>query len=213
MKRLIFTLFFALLVGGASYADQIQYDTSAGSVFNCLNSASLTGCGTNAVTLGDTIVLTYVPAVTGVTVSFPNFPSSNTNFGNLVVSCLGGGTACGQVAVPTGLTLSIEINQTVPDVLSGIIPVGTISGSSLSGTSSSAFILWNQGTSVALIGTTLDDTYSIQNTLLGLSAPNSGGGQTSIQGQIVAAAAVPEPAISLLFASGLVAIGSIRRKR
>jgi hypothetical protein len=212
MKRLIFTLTFAVLATGASYADQILYDTTAGSVFNCLNSSALTGCGTNSVTIGNTIVLSYVPVSTGVSVTLPSNPSSNTNFGNLLVSCVGGGTACGSVAIPTGLTLTININQTGPDTLSGAIPVGTISGASISGNSSGAFILWNQGASVSFVGSSLDDTYSIQNPLLGLSAPNSGGGETTIQGQVLASS-VPEPAISLLFASGLVAVGTIRRKK
>jgi len=211
MKRLILPMLFGLLAAGASYADQIFYDTTTGSQFNCTATGSLTGCGTDTVTIGGVVQLTYQPGTSGAPgIGLLPPAQSNANFGSLVFSCVTN-TSCGPVDVPTGLTLTININQTGPDVVSGAIPVGTIEGSTISGTSSGAYIVWTN-TSVTLQGTTLTDTYAIQQTLLGLYAPNTGGGLTTIQGEIIAANA-PEPAISLLCASGLVLFGTMRFRR
>ena len=211
MKRSVITLLFTLLAATATYADTIHYDTTPGSVFNCTNSGSLAGCSTSQVTVGGTILLTYVPVSTSVDVFLPGTPSSNANFGNIVVSCVDLTNTCDAQSIAVGdLTFTLQINQTGPDVLNGTIAAATIFGS-IGGSNSAALIQWNNGTFVHLIGVTFDDTYSIQNTTLGLVAPSTGG-TTTIQGQVIAAA-VPEPAVSMLFATGLLAIGTIRRRK
>jgi hypothetical protein len=218
MKRYVFTLLFALLASTAIFADTIHYDTTPGSVFNCVNSGSLSGCSTSQVTIGGTVLLTYLPTVSSVDITLPGAPSSNANFGNIVVTCVDNTTTCAAQAIAQGaLTLTVNIHQTTADDLTGAIPSARIFGS-IGGASSSTVVQWNQGTSVDLLGTKYDDLYSIQNTTLGLVAPGSGG-TTTIQGQLQAApgtglpAPIPEPAISMLCAGGLMAIGAIRRRK
>ena len=211
MKRYGFTLLFALVASTVTYADTIHYDTTPGSIFNCVNSGSLSGCATSQVTVGGTILLTYVPTISSVDVFLPGNPSSNANFGNLVVTCVDNTNTCASQSIATGtLTLTVNVHQTGPDDLTGAIPDARIFGS-IGGSNSAALIQWNQGTSVELDGKVFKTIYSIQNTTLGLVAPATGG-TTTIQAQILAAA-VPEPAISMLFASGLLALGAFRRKK
>lgn len=216
MKLLRLIPLFALFAGGAAFANTIQYDTSAGSVFNCVSSGSVTGCGTNTITIGNTVVLSYLPTNSSVTVDPINAPSTYANLGNIQISCVDNSLTCPNQTLPGGLSLSITINQSQPDFLSGGIPVGTVVGS-IAGGSSNASIEWAPGSSVTLNGAVFDVTYAIVSPTLALSPPAScyGGhcGVTSIQGLITDPASVPEPAISMLFASGLVAIGSIRRRK
>lgn len=222
MERIVFTVLFGLMAISATFADMIKYDTTPGSVFNCVESGTLSGCGTGQVTLGNTILLTYVPAQnSSVEVILPGMASSNAQFGNIVITCVDRTTSCNSQSI-VGLTLRISIHQLLPNDLTGFIPDATISGT-IGGGSSAALIQWNQGTSVDLAGANLDNLYSIQNTTLGLVAP-AAGGTTTIQALIQAAAgtprpndaplsSVPEPAISLLLAGGLVAMGTVGRRK
>jgi hypothetical protein len=219
MKRLHFTLAFALLAGGASYATTINYDTAA-TVFGCTNVAgALAGCGTNEVTIGsstDAVVLLYQASTSSVDAS----PITFTNLGSLVVGCLNGGTACSSENL-SGITLNLEINQSVPGPTTptlGLI-TGALAGS-VSGSASGGFITFGTGASVQLTDGVVLTTYAIQGPFLSLPTPSdntcllncpaSPAGSTTIQGVITA---LPEPEISLLVASGLVAIGTFRRRR
>ena len=216
MKRLIFTLLAASLVTGASYAATVHYDTTAGSAFTCINSGSVTGCGTNQVIYGD-MILYYLPSNATLIAT----PSTFGNFGSILVGCLGGGTVCGPQSI-TGVSLTITINQISPDTLSQSIPAGSLNGN-ISGSSVSTTLQWTPGANVELDGPITFVNYSILNPNLGLVPPSndncgancpipSPAGKTSIQG-LITAATVPEPGVSLLVAGGLLALGSIRRRR
>jgi hypothetical protein len=222
MKTILLSTLLGLAASSASFATSIQYDTTVGSVFNCSPVVGMmTGCGTAQVTVGDTVVLTYVPAVTSADVTLPTYPSTNVQFGTVVVSCLDGTMTCAMQSIPlNSLTLTLNITQVSPDGgLVGAIPDARIFGA-IGGSSSAALMQWNSGSSVSLTGPTLTDIYSIQNLSLGLVAPTTGG-TTTIQAQLQAQAVsnfgtptpVPEPAISLLLAGGLLAAGTVGRKR
>ena len=224
MKRFALLVLFALAAAGLSFADVVNYDT-AQSYFACTNSATLTGCGQKQVTIGsgtDAVVLTYL----STTVTNLNaMPSSITNFGRLLVSCLNGGTACTSQSLGAGvLNFSIVINQTGPEALTGAIAAASITGL-FSGTSGFGFATWSQGSSSDLIGQNFDVKYAIllNNNRLGLVVPVSSNcsdpcpvsgpaGETSIQGQI-SVSSMPEPAVSLMLAGGLLALGVMRRRK
>jgi hypothetical protein len=217
MKRSIYTLCFALLASFASYGDVIQYDTNTGSQFNC-SGGNVTGCGTQQITIGGTMTLTYLPT-TGTSVSVDPYvdPTTFSNFGYLQFACVDGTTTCDPngLQLPSGLSLIIQVNQATPDSLDGTIPNGLLQGS-ISGSSSGAYIQWAPGASVVLQGAVDQVKYSILNPILGLTPPAScqgagNCGETTIQSEITEL--VPEPAVSLLMASGLVAIGTIRRRK
>ena len=216
MKLLSLIPCLALLGAGAVYADTIQYDTTAGSVFNCVNSASLSGCGTSQINIGGIISLTYLPTISSVGVDPILFPTTYANFGNLQFACIDETTTCGSQAMPLGLSLTININQGLPDLLSGSLPAGLIVGS-IAGASSNASIQWAPGSSLELEGTNYKVTYAIVSPFVTLSPPasctsGSSCGKTTIQGQITETV-IPEPAISLLCAGGLMAIGGLRLRR
>lgn len=183
-------------------AQQVTYSTTASQL--CVGSA---GCGVASQTIG---------GGTGVTLTFMGIASSTVNanpttfgsFGELVMACVGGGTACGSQSL-AGLNLYLNISQTLPTVGSGSISGGVMSGF-LSGTASSATITWSVPNGIN-IG---DITYSVLNNPLGLVPPAVNGGVTSVQAFITnRATVVPEPSTYALMSAGLIALFGIARQR
>jgi len=216
MKLLSLIPCLALLGAATVHANTIQYDTTAGSVFNCINSGSLTGCGTSQIQIGGVMALTYLPTLSSVSVDPVTFPTTFTSFGNLQFTCLDGTKTCGAQTLSAGVTLTININQSLPDFLTGSIGAGVLVGT-ISGGSSNASVQWTPGASVELFGTAYNVIYGIQSPTLSLPPPAScfsgNCGMTSIQGQITELSTVPEPAVSLLCAGGLLAMGGFRRRK
>ena len=222
MKRLALATLFTLMSAGATYASNIVYDTF-GTVFLCSNGVNVLGCGGDSITLGNAIKLSYTAIGTTVDAT----PATFANFGYLQVSCLDGTTTCASQPIPAGLTLALHIDQTAPNLNSGVVPGGTIFGA-LSGSGSSSPIRWGADGLIVFRGATDVVTYSFQDAFFVVVPPAScsGGecGQTTIQGVITdvpversvsSPASVPEPALSLLLASGLLAAsayGRLRRK-
>jgi hypothetical protein len=171
------------------------------------------GCGTNSVTFGNTI-LTYVPVAT-LNVTAP----SNVDMGYFTTSCVGGGTSCTYNALPTGLNLFLEINQTSPSAGTATFSSATVSGS-ISGNSSWAFVNWGSLASASINAGGLTTTYSLLNNPLAIVPPNSNNcitcpiqpsGLTTIQAEVTQSA--PEPGAYLLLSTGLIGIYASRKRK
>jgi hypothetical protein len=170
MSKLTLPFLLLLLAAAPAHAGPVTYRTDTSQL--CIGAA---GCGVAQQTIGGTISVQFqpIPAST-VNVTGQSFAS----LGQLVISCVGGGTACGNQSL-AGLNLFINIAQTVPTSGNGSFVGGVITGS-IRGTASNATITWSVPNSIN-IGTI---TYAITNTSLALVPPSANGGVTTIQAQI-----------------------------
>jgi hypothetical protein len=180
----------------AAQAQIVQYNTLASQL--CVGAS---GCGVASQTLGGSLRVTFNP-IASATVNAN--PTAFGSFGELVMSCVGGGTACASQSL-AGLNLFINIAQFGPTGGNGSFSGGVMSGS-MSGNASSASITWAVPNGV-VIG---DVTYSILNNPLGLVPPSVNAGFSNVQGLITA---VPEPSTYALMGAGLLTLLGVARKR
>jgi len=206
MKKL--ALLFAACAFSALTASALTVQYGTAGVFNCTNSAgSVSGCGTTTIQFGT------LPG-TGVQMAYTAIPNSTTvnatsaaSLGDIVVSCIGGGTSCASQTIPSGLTLTVNVSQQLPTAGGPVsIPAGSITGA-VSGTSNSGVITW-PGNNTINIGVVI---YRVANNPLNLVPPSSQGGDTSVQG-VVTDNSVPEPATFAMFGVALVGLGMLRRR-
>jgi hypothetical protein len=194
LKPLITTAAVFMLIAFANIgakADTVTFVTDAR--FN-------SGAFGTPITFAGTVQLSFQGIVPPVTVNAP----INTSLGEIVVSCVGGGTACAPVNI-TGTTFSIRITQTVPSAGNAIL-TSTLSGT-IGGNTSDGTITFTV-TSATIGGV----TYTILNNPQALVPVNINNGHTRIQASI-ATATVPEPTTMLLLGTGLAGIAAKVRKR
>src|SRR5262249_34879730 len=147
------------------------------------------------------VLLTYIGIPGSTVVNAP----TGASFGDIVFSCLGGGTGCASQPIPAGLLLTINITQTLPTAGGPTgIPSATVIGT-VSGTSNNGVVTWPLSNTIG-IG---DIRYSIANNPLNLVPPSSSNGDTTVQGLITVA---PEPEMLSLIGIGLFGLALVRRR-
>ena len=196
MNKLLFIAGIVALASSAS-ASTVTYSTSTSQICD-----TMMVCGSN-VTVGN-VNIAFNPLASSTVLANPTTFGS---FGEIVISCVGGGTACGNETLPGGIVLNINITQSVPTMGSGPVPSGSLVGS-LSGTASSTTITWPVANTVTIGGI----SYSVANNPLALVPPSVNNGTTSVQA-IITDNQVPEPSTYAMLAAGLVGLGALRRKR
>lgn len=193
MYQRFFLFCLLTLIGPALHAATVTYSTSSSQL--CIGAA---GCGVNSQTVGggSGVTITYNPVATATVNAIP---STSGSLGSIVVSCVGGGTACGSQSL-AGMNLYINIAQTAPTAGNGSISGGVMTGL-ISGTASSAVITW-----AAPAGTVGNITYAVTSTPLGLVPASVQGGVSAVTGSITDNAYVDITPVPTLSQAGLIVL-------
>ncbi len=197
-------------------AGPVTYSTSG--FLNCNGAVGCTQVNGQTIQFGGLQIQDFGIASSSVNAT----PFTFGSFGDLFTTCIDGTITCGQSAVPSGVTLVVQIFQSLPAPGgSGSIPAGSLLGT-LSGNGSQAFVSWPASNQIQIVTPTNTTQYSIANNPLSLVPPSNNNcgiarpncGDTTIQGRIddLSATASPEPGTYALLGAGVMALGVLRRK-
>jgi hypothetical protein len=206
-RAISITGFTALILAGNASAGAIAYTTnSSGTEFVAgVNSLILDSTG------GQSSTLTFVPNTSSVSGT-----PSNINLGNFFLAC----ATCtlAQTTTFSAFTFDLVVDDTTDGGFGEF--VGTSTGGTVSSNSSTVQVDWTAPPGLQ-IGPGANNTtsgnfglteFDIVSAISLIVAPNSGTapGDTTIEGQVSTA---PEPATLALFGVGLLAVGSLGRKK
>ncbi|MBY0422330.1 MAG: VPLPA-CTERM sorting domain-containing protein [Parvularculaceae bacterium] len=182
-------------------AGTVSYNTNTSQL--CIGAA---GCGVATQTIGGSsgVTITYIAESAGLVDANP---TSFAGLGRIEVSCVGGGTTCGEQSL-AGLNLYINVTQSGPSAGVGLLPALSFSGS-IGGASSSA--LGTTSLTTALIGAV---TYRYFSGNVFLNPPATSNGRVFLTGVITdSTPEVPVPAALPLLLSGLAGLRLASRKK
>ena len=203
-----------MLVGSASASSILWNDNGTGTEFTSFvgGSISTNGLVLTFLASGETFTLTFVPNPSSAN---SNATGSNVDYGDFILSTASTST--------TAVTFPAFSFNLVVDDLDGTGGTGIFTGSSVAASvsysSSSINITWSPGqvgpgTSGASTGTFGVDYFIYpSNGKTGIVAPNSNGGDTTIQGTVYNNDAIPEPATMAMVGGLLLGLGGLARKR
>jgi hypothetical protein len=201
-----------LMTAGSASATSVTFSTNtSGTEFASHTGGTLSGGGLIlSDSTGDAATLTYL-ANTGTTVTVP----TNVDFGNFVLACPTCSTSVGGTF--GAFTFDIIVDDTSDGATGEFI--GTSTGGTYTSNSSTIVIDWStvsspptqlgQGTYNAMTGNFGPTTFTV-NAISAIVSPNTGDGETTIQGAVTSA---PEPATLALVGGVLLGLGTLRRKR
>ena len=210
MKKTLLLLTSLAAFGGFARAT-VTYQTSG--IFNC---SGITGCGTNVLDFGTSPLNSGVPDVILTFLGEPSntvTPVTGGSFGDLIVSCGDGNADCGTEAIPSGITLTITIDQTSPAFAPSTLSLdATLTAGNLAENSSGTVAVgWASQSSTSFPDGT---AYAIGPLNQPLVPPSSNGGDLTLQGTITTATNLtPEPATFGLLGAALLGLSAIARKR
>jgi hypothetical protein len=216
MKQVLALIALSTALAASASAAAITYNASG--VLNCNGSLGCTQVNAQVIQFGGLQIQFF-----GIASSTVNaMPFTFGSFGDLFSTCIDGTITCGQAAVPSGVTLVVQIGQTAPAPGgTGNIPAGGVTGT-ISGSGSTAFVLWPTNNQIQIVTPSNVTSYSIANNPLSLVPPanNNCGqarpncGDTTIQGRIDSAStSTPEPGSIALLGSGILALVLRRRQQ
>lgn len=217
IKAAVIVLAAFMLVASASASTINWNDNGAGTVFTSYAGYTLLLSGTElSYTSGSTNVLLHFVANSNP--NNANASGSNVSYGDFWLSC----TNCATGVTLPAFTFHLVVNELTSNGLttlgSGVF-TGTSTGGAVSASGSSVQVSWTPtqlgtGTNNALSGNFGTDYFTYPSSGLTLIvAPNSNGGDTTIQGIVNDTTASPEPATMALAGSLLIGLAALARKR
>ena len=202
-----------MLVATASASSILWNDNGSGTKFTSFTGGTITGAG---------LILTYTSGSEVFTLTFApnpgssnsNASGSNVNYGDFILAC----TSCTTAVTFPAFSFNLVVDDL--DAGSGVGTfTGTSSAASVSATSSAINITWlptqiGPFTGHATSGNFGPDYFLYpSNGSTGIVAPNSNGGDTTIQGPVYNNGTTPEPATMAMVGGLLLGLGALARKR